>query len=89
MVSSLLNLVNNAFEGIYRIKCKFGHNDKKCETCKIKHNNIQTHDKKWETFKIQYKYYECFLKYTNFKDDLKKTNVCVVTKVINTSPMKN
>ena len=29
MASSLLNLVNNLSEGIHRIKCKFGHVDKK------------------------------------------------------------
>ena len=30
MASSLSNLVNNLFEGIHKIKCKLGHNDKKC-----------------------------------------------------------
>ena len=53
MGSSLSNLVNNLSEGIPRIKCKFGHDDKKWGTCGIK-----------------YKYCECFLEYTNFKDDL-------------------
>ena len=48
MASSLLNLVNNLSEGIHRAKCKFGHNDKKCQTCRIKYKycdcflNIQT-----------------------------------------------
>ena len=28
MASSLSNLVNNLCEGIHRIKCKFGHDDK-------------------------------------------------------------
>ena len=37
MVSSLSNLVNNLSEEIHRIKCKFKHNDKKCETCGIKY----------------------------------------------------
>ena len=36
MASSLSNLVNNLSEGIHRIKCKFTHDDKKCETCRIK-----------------------------------------------------
>ena len=53
MASSLSNLVNNLCEGIHRIKCKFEHDNKKCETCGIK-----------------YKYCDCFLEYTNFKDDL-------------------
>ena len=52
MASSLSNLINNLSEGISRIKCKNGHDDKKCETCGIK-----------------YKYRDCFLEYTNFKDD--------------------
>ena len=33
MPSSLSNLVNNLSEGTHRIKCKYGHDDKKCETC--------------------------------------------------------
>ena len=53
MASSLSNLVNNPSEGVRRIRCKFGHDDKKCEICGIKH-----------------KYCNCFLEYTNFKDDL-------------------
>ena len=53
MLSSLSNLINNLSEGIHTIKCKLGHDDKKCETCSIK-----------------YKYCNCFLEYTNFKDDL-------------------
>ena len=36
MTSSLSNLVNNLFEGIHKIKCKYGNDDKKCETCGIK-----------------------------------------------------
>ena len=39
MASSLSNLVNNLSEGIDEIKWKYGHNDKKCETCGIKYNH--------------------------------------------------
>ena len=53
MASSLSNLVNNLSGRLHRIKCKLGHDDKKCDTCGIK-----------------YKYCDCFLEYTNFKDDL-------------------
>ena len=53
MASLLSNLVNNLSNGIHRIKCIFGHDDKKCETCRIK-----------------YKYCNCSLEHTNFKDDL-------------------
>ena len=35
MASSLSNLANNFSEGIHGIECKFGHDDKKCETCGI------------------------------------------------------
>ena len=35
MASSLSNLVNNISEGINKIKCKHGHDNKKCETCRI------------------------------------------------------
>ena len=30
MASSLSNLVNNLSDEIHRIKCKYGHDDKKC-----------------------------------------------------------
>ena len=32
---ALLNLVNNFAEGIHKIKCKYGNDGKKCETCGI------------------------------------------------------
>ena len=35
MASSLSNLVNNLSEGIHKIKCKYGHNNKRCQTCGI------------------------------------------------------
>ena len=37
MASSLSNLVNNLSEGIYRIKCKLGHDDNKWQTCGIEY----------------------------------------------------
>ena len=37
MKSSLSNLVNNLSKGILKIKCKYGHDDKKCKTCRIKY----------------------------------------------------
>ena len=36
MANLLSNLVNNLSVKIHRIKCKYGHEDKKCETCGIK-----------------------------------------------------
>ena len=35
IASSLSNFLNNLAEGIHKIKCKYGHNDKECETCVI------------------------------------------------------
>ena len=37
MANSLSNFVNNLSEGIHKIKCKCGHDDKKCETCRIRY----------------------------------------------------
>ena len=42
MTSSSSNLVNNLSKGIHRIKCKYVHDDKKCETCRIKHKYCNT-----------------------------------------------
>ena len=39
MASSLSNLVNNLAEGFHKIKCKYGYNDKKCETFRIKYKH--------------------------------------------------
>ena len=37
MESSLSNLVNNLSKGTHKIECKHRNEDKKCETCGIKH----------------------------------------------------
>ena len=61
MASSLSNLVNNFSEGIHRIKCKFGHDDKKCETCGIKYKYCDFF-LEYTNFKndlIEYKYLCC------------------------------
>ena len=39
MTSSLSNLVNTLFEGIHKIKCRYGHDDKKCEICVTKYKH--------------------------------------------------
>ena len=63
-VASLLsNLVNNLAEGIHKIKYKYGYNNKKCKT-----------------FRVKFKDFECFLEYTNNKDDLMECKVYVVIK---------
>ena len=35
MAGSLSNLANSLSEGIHKIKCKFRHDNKRCETCGI------------------------------------------------------
>ena len=40
-MASTSNVVNNLAEGVHRIKCKYGHNNKKCETCGIKYKNCE------------------------------------------------
>ena len=45
--------------------------------------------KKCVTYIIKYQHFNCFLEYTNFKDDLLNTYVYIVTKIINKSLMKN
>ena len=37
MASPLSNLVSYPSKRIHRIKCKYGHDDKKCEICRIKY----------------------------------------------------
>ena len=41
MASSLWNLVNNLGEGIPKIKCKYGYDNKKCVTCGIKYKDCE------------------------------------------------
>ena len=41
MASSLSNHVNILAEGIHKIKCKYGHDNKKCETCGIKYKDCE------------------------------------------------
>ena len=53
IATSLSNIVNNLSEEIQKIKYKYWHDDKKCETCGT-----------------AYEVSDCFLEYTNFKDDL-------------------
>ena len=37
MANSFSNLVNNLSEGIHRFRCKYRHDDKKCEACRIEY----------------------------------------------------
>ena len=41
MASSLSNLVHNLAKGIHNIKCKYGHDNEKCEECRIKYRDCE------------------------------------------------
>ena len=41
MASSLSILVNNLAEKIRKTKCKYGHDNKKCETCRGKYKDCE------------------------------------------------
>ena len=75
MANSLWNLVNNLSEEIHRIKCEFGHNDKKCETCGIKYRHCDFFLKytKFKDDLIEYKCLICNKKYQiKFYEKLKE-----------------
>ena len=61
MASSLSNLVNNLSEEIHRTKCKFGHDDKKRETCrnKYKYCNCFLEYMNFKNDLIEYKCFRC------------------------------
>ena len=75
MASPLSNLVNNLAEGSHKIKCKHGHDDKKCETCGIKYKYCDC-SLEYRTFKddlIEYKCLCCNKNYLqNFDEKLKE-----------------
>ena len=75
MASSLSNLVNNFSERIHKIKCKYGHDDRKCETCGIKYE-ICDYFLEYTNFKdnlIEYKCLCCNKKYQQkFDEKLKE-----------------
>ena len=65
MTCSLSNLVNNLSEVIHSIKCKFGHDDKKCQTFGIKYKYCDCF-LEYKNFKndlIEYKCLCCNKKY--------------------------
>ena len=69
MTSSLSNLVNNLSEGIHRIKCKYGDDDKKCETCRIKYKYCECF-LKYMNFKDDLVEYKCSCCYNNYQQKL-------------------
>ena len=43
MASSLSNLADNLTQGIHKIKCKYRHDNKKCEKSRIKYKDCEDH----------------------------------------------
>ena len=58
MASSSSNLVNNPSEGIHRIKYKFGHDGKKCETSRIRYKYCN-YFLEYTNFKVDLSEYNC------------------------------
>ena len=75
MASSLSNLVDNVAEGIHTIKCKYGHDNEKCETCEVKYKDFDFF-LKYPNVKddlIEYKCLSCNKNYQKtFDGNLKK-----------------
>ena len=71
MPDSLSNLVNNLSEGIQKIKCKYGHDDNKCETCGIQYRycNCFLEYIKFTDYLIAYK---CLCRNKNYQKKLMK-----------------
>ena len=71
MVSALSNLDNNLSEGIHRIKCKYGYDDKKCQTCgiKFKHCNCFLQYTNFRDYLIEYKCLCCNKNYQHKFDE--------------------
>ena len=75
MASSLSNFVNNLSEGNHKIKCKFGHGDKKYETCGViyKYCDCFFEYTNFEDDLIEYKCFCCNKSYQqNFDEKLKE-----------------
>ena len=69
MATSLSNLANNLSEGIDRVKCKFRHNDKKCETCRIRYKYCVCFFEQ-TNFKYDLIEYKCFCCNKNYQQKL-------------------
>ena len=75
MASLLSNLANNLAEGIHEIKWKYGHDNKKFETCGVKYKDCKCF-RKYKNFEDNLIKYKCLFCYKNyqkkFDENLKK-----------------
>ena len=66
MASSLSNLVNNVSERVHEIKCKYGHDNNKSETCGIKYKYCDCFFE-YTNFKDDLKEYKCLCWNKNYQ----------------------
>ena len=70
MASFISNLVNKLYEGNLKIKCKYWHNDKKCENCRIKYKYFDCfleHINFKDDFKDDLIEYKCLCRNKNYQ----------------------
>ena len=72
IASSLSNLVNNIVEEIHKIKSIYGHNNKHCETCKIKFKDCECF-LEYTNIKNGLKVYKCLCYNRNCQKSSMKT----------------
>ena len=72
MTRPLSNLVNNLSAGLRRIKCKLGHDDKKCKTWGIKYKYRDCFHE-YTNFKDNLMEYKCLICHKNCQKKLKKS----------------
>ena len=70
--SSLSNLVNNIVEEIHKIKSIYRHNNKHCETCKIKYKDCE-YFLEYTNIKNDLAVYKCLCYNKNCQKSLMKT----------------
>ena len=71
MTSALSIFFNNLAEQIHKIRCKYGHNDKKFETCEIRYKDCNF-SLEYTKFKNDLIEYNCLCCNKNFKKSLIK-----------------
>ena len=78
MTSSLSNLTDNLTEGIHKIKYKYEYDNRKCETCGVKHKDCEC-CLEYEKIRDNIIVYKCFCCHKNyqktFDEELQKAEV--------------
>ena len=72
MASSSLDLVDNLANGIHKIKCKYRHDNKKCEKCEIKFKDCECY-LEYANVKDDLSIYKCLCCNRNYQKRFDKT----------------